>query len=149
MNLGIILSELEKLNQLDDTLLIVTSDHGHSNTATHIDLVELLESQNLKVVSYPFIFNKYYQDVDAAVMVSGNSMAHIYLRNGLDWRQRYVFKKTDELFYNLLRTDGIDLLMTLNQKNQIVIKSDRGVALLEEKENLIQYQPLNLSLIHI
>ncbi len=143
LDLGIILSELERLNQLEDTLLIVTSDHGHSNTATHIDLVELLESQNLKVVSYPFIFNKYYQDVDAAVMVSGNSMAHIYLRNGPDWRQRYAFKKTDELFCNLLATDGIDLLMALNQRNQIVIKSNRGVALLEEKENLIQYQPLN------
>jgi len=140
--LGTILSKLEKINQLDDTLLIITSDHGHSNTVTHIDLVKFLESQDFRVLSYPFTFNKYYKDIDAAVMVSGNSMAHIYLRKDFDWKKKYTFVDSDKLIDNFLKINGIDLVMTLNQKNQIIIKSKRGLAVLEEKENLVRYQPL-------
>ena len=141
-NLGIVLSKLENNNELNDTLLIITSDHGHSNTLTHIDLVEFLESRNFRVLSYPFILNKYYRDINASVMVSGNSMAHIYLRKDFNWEKKYTFIDSEKLIDSLLKINGIDLVMALNQKNHIIIKSDRGLAVLEEKENLLRYQPL-------
>ena len=70
-------------------------------------------------------------------MVSGNSMAHIYLRKDFNWEKKYTFIDSEKLIDSLLKINGIDLVMALNQKNHIIIKSDRGLAVLEEKENLL------------
>ena len=142
-NLGLIINKIKSDNKKNDTLLIVTSDHGHSNTQTHIDLVEFLRRRDLNVLSYPMIFNKYLSDINSSVMVSGNSMAHIYLKNKSNWKNKTYFKESDKLINDLLETDGIDIVATLNEKQQILVKSKRGLALIEEKENLISYQPLN------
>ncbi|MEE2975555.1 MAG: alkaline phosphatase family protein [Thermodesulfobacteriota bacterium] len=142
LNLGLVINKIKKRNEMKDTLLIITSDHGHSDTAIHIDLVEFLQSRGHKVLSYPMIFNKYLSDIDCSVMVSGNSMAHIYLRSESNWKNKTHFPESDKLINDLLKTDGIDLVLTLNEKQQIQVRSKKGFALIEEKENLIYYKPL-------
>ena len=82
--LGSIIKELKDLNQFSDTLMLITSDHGHSNTSNHLELVDILGEAGYKVLSYPKIYKKYSGHIDAAVMVSGNSMSHIYLRKDND-----------------------------------------------------------------
>jgi hypothetical protein len=63
--------------------LFVVSDHGHSPVHQHFDLADELRASGVRVRSHPWTTPK---QADAAVMVSGNSMAHLYL--GLDHRTR-------------------------------------------------------------
>ena len=140
--LGLIVKKLKDLNQFDDTLLIVTSDHGHSNTHSHLDLVGLLSENGYKVFSYPLIYKKYLKDIDASVMVSGNSMSHIYIRKDKDWSKNFTFKDSENLMEKLLTYEAIDIVMTRNEKNQIVVMSKNGIALLEDKETGVFYTPL-------
>jgi len=132
--LGLIIKKLKDLNQFNDTLLIVTSDHGHSNTHSHLDLVGLLSDSGYKVFSYPLVHKKYLNDLDASVMVSGNSMSHIYLRKDKDWSKSFTFKDSENLIEKLLTYEAIDIVMTRNEKSQIVVNSKKGIALLEDKE---------------
>lgn len=140
--LGIVVKKLKDTKQFEDTLLIITSDHGHSNTSSHLDLTGFLERSGYKVFSYPLVHKKYLTDIDAAVMVSGNSMSHIYLREDGDWSKKHTSRNSDGLIDKLLTSEAIDIVMSLNTKNQIVIKSKRGIALLEDKETGVLYTPL-------
>ena len=63
--------------------LWVVSDHGHSRVDHHMDLAAELVRMGVSVRSHPFTFP---DRAEAAVMVSGNSMAHVYL--GLGKRTR-------------------------------------------------------------
>jgi hypothetical protein len=66
--------------------LWVVSDHGHSAVETHMDLAAELRNMGARVRSHPLTFP---DRSEAAVMVSGNSMAHVYL--GLGARTRCLW----------------------------------------------------------
>jgi hypothetical protein len=70
-----------------DTMhLMVVSDHGHSGVTNHFDLADAVREMGVRVRSHPWTVP---DRSDVAVMVSGNSMAHVYLgleeRNRPDW----------------------------------------------------------------
>jgi hypothetical protein len=56
--------------------LWMVSDHGHSAVANHFDLTQELRKLGVKVRAHPWTIP---DRSEAAVMVSGNSMAHVYL----------------------------------------------------------------------
>lgn len=141
--LGLLIDKLKDKEEFDDTLLIITSDHGHSDTSNHLDIAELLGKYGFKVFSYPLIHKKYLSNINAAVMVSGNSMAHIYLCKDSNWDNKYTYPDSAELIEKLLIEDAIDIVMTKNEKNQILIKSNKGIAILEDKETGFLYTPLS------
>ena len=60
----------------DDTRMLVVSDHGHSPVGGHDDLAEWLRGRGVRTVAHPFTLGL---QREAAVMVSGNAMAHLYL----------------------------------------------------------------------
>jgi len=60
----------------DELRIMVVSDHGHSPVQSHEDLAGLLAQWGLRVRAHPWVF---LGGGDAAVMVSGNAMAHVYL----------------------------------------------------------------------
>jgi hypothetical protein len=66
--------------------LSVVSDHGHSAVHSHLDLAAELRENGVRVRSHPWTYPDRSQ---AAVMVSGNSMAHVYL--GLDDRTKQAW----------------------------------------------------------
>jgi hypothetical protein len=63
--------------------LLVVSDHGHSCVNGHFDLADAMRNAGIRVRSHPWTVP---DRSEAAVMVSGNSMAHVYL--GLESRSR-------------------------------------------------------------
>ena len=63
--------------------LWMLSDHGHSAVEQHLDLAVALRDMGVRVRSHPLTRP---DRAEAAVMVSGNSMAHVYL--GLEQRAR-------------------------------------------------------------
>ncbi|MCC7195939.1 MAG: alkaline phosphatase family protein [Gemmatimonadaceae bacterium] len=56
--------------------LWVVSDHGHSPVKWHEDLAGLVSSWGVRTRAHPWVFGFRHR---AAVMVSGNAMAHLYL----------------------------------------------------------------------
>ena len=141
-NLGELKNFLEDKSIYDDTLIIITSDHGHSNTQKHFDLVDYLKSKNKSVFYYPLIYKKLYKKFDSCVMVSGNSMAHIYLNNDLNWSKPFSFSQHEELINDLISQDSVDILSYKNSKGDIIVLSSRGKSLISDKESSIYYQPL-------
>lgn len=103
-------SELERAGQWDDTHLWIVSDHGHSPVRQHEDLAGLLREWGHGTIAHPWVYGR---GRDAAVMVSGNAMAHLYLE--LDRRRRPWWPELAErwgpLAAALLDRPSVDLLL--------------------------------------
>ncbi len=76
-------AELRRRGAYEDTLIVVCSDHGHTPVHTHYDLpVRLEEDFGLRTAYHSRAVFK--RDPEAVACVSGNGMAHVYLR-GSGW----------------------------------------------------------------
>ena len=80
---GSIRRDAERDGRWSSMHLWVVSDHGHSAVDQHYDLADSFRDAGVKVRSHPWTVP---DRSDAAVMVSGNGMAHVYL--GLDSRTK-------------------------------------------------------------
>lgn len=90
----------------ENTLLIVSSDHGMSETHTHFDVATHLKKQGNKVFSYPHVWKK---KCEVAVMVSGNAMAHLYFTNEKNILTAQKIKDDHQkLIDDLLLNEAID-----------------------------------------
>jgi hypothetical protein len=69
-----------------DHLTLMVSDHGASVVNQHTDLAEALERRGLRALAHPILWRRRPQ---VAVMVSGNSSAHLYLAPGARRSHRY------------------------------------------------------------
>jgi hypothetical protein len=81
---GSIRRDAERDGRWNSMHLWVVSDHGHSPVHRHLDLAVELRRLGTRVRSHPWTLP---DRSEAAVMVSGNSMAHVYL--GLAARTRH------------------------------------------------------------
>jgi hypothetical protein len=110
--LGRVIDALVRLGRLDRTRIVLTSDHGQSTTHTHFEVAELVAQVYPRTLSYPKIWRHLFR-AQAAVMVSGNAMANVYLA-GEDggWRVRADVERAGgrpaELLARLLAEDAID-----------------------------------------
>jgi arylsulfatase A-like enzyme len=133
----------------DDTHLWVVSDHGHSPVHTHLDLAGLVASTGLRTVAHPWSATL---APDAAVMVSGNAMAHVYLR--LDDRERpwwpSLARRHESLASTLLAHEAVDLLLLPHAPDRCEVRSlARGSAFVEREGDAYRYvrasgDPLNV-----
>ena len=100
--------------------LWVVSDHGHSAVHSHLDLAAGLRERGVKVRSHPWTLP---DRSEAAVMVSGNSMAHVYL--GLDDRSRHPWSGIQQRWRaetEWLRTHpAVDLVAAQTSANAVAV----------------------------
>jgi len=89
--LGRILDALTRRRHADDTLIVISSDHGQSATRTHVDIDAAVRTVYPKTVCYPKIW-QHGLSAEAAVMVSGNSMANVYVQGAGGWHERPDFE---------------------------------------------------------
>jgi len=132
----------ERAGRWDDMHLWVVSDHGHSRVRQHEDLVGLVRTTGLRTIAHPWV---YRMGADAAVMVSGNAMAHIYL--DLDKRERPWWpsnnSKWQRLAELLLSRPSVDLMILPRSPNECVVCGrGRGTALMRWNAAGISYEPL-------
>jgi hypothetical protein len=110
--LGRVIDALVRLGRLDRTRIVLTSDHGQSTTHTHFEVAELVAQVYPRTLSYPKIWRHMFR-AQAAVMVSGNAMANVYLaaEDG-GWRVRADVERAGgrpaELLARLLAEGAID-----------------------------------------
>ena len=94
----------EKLEGFEGEL-ILSADHGLTDTHTHIDLRGVVEGLVGTTIAYPLVTKRY---PEAVVCESGNGMAHVYLRGEESWRDLPAHERCRELAVRLLELDGID-----------------------------------------
>ena len=120
--------ELEARDEWETTWLWITSDHGHSPVRSHEDLAQIVEDRGFRVMAHPWVFRPRTR---AAVMVSGNAMAHIYL--DLDRRERpFAAQLGDDarqLADHLLTRESVDLLLLPHDRRTCAVRSRRGDAI--------------------
>ena len=135
-------ADAESRGKWEDTHVWVVSDHGHSAVRQHENLVGVIRAMGFRTIAHPFVF---LRRPEAAVMVSGNAMAHIYLDlerterpSVLDLGERW--RKIES---QLLARDSVDL-MILPQGNgrcEIHGSRGRGHAVLEWGGGKFHYTP--------
>ncbi len=125
---GEIRTAAEKAGTWDDMHLWIVSDHGHSAVEHHEDLASLVEEWGLPVIAHPWPmrFNP-----DAAVMVSGNAMAHIYL--GLKGSDRQT--QCASIASRLLSRESVDLLLLPCEGGCEVRSAKNGNAMISWSES--------------
>jgi hypothetical protein len=135
--------DAERAGRWDSTHLWISSDHGHSPVTAHDDLATLLRSWGHRTIAHPWTFAG---GRDAAVMVSGNAMAHIYLE--LDRPKRpwwpTLAQRWSPLVTSLLERPSVDLLILPHSPTLFELRSAaRGAAMLEVKGRTFSYAPTN------
>lgn len=87
----------------------LVADHGHADVDRHDELADGVREHGLRVLSHPKIW---VRRPDAAVMVGGNAMGHVYVE--LEHRQRPWWRALaphwQELHDALLARESVDLL---------------------------------------
>ncbi len=139
---GQLVKSLEETGRATETLLIVTSDHGLTPAHTHFDSVEFMVRQGYKTLYYPMVF-KHFRDAEAANMVSGNSMTHLYVKSPDGWGRPTTFGELSGLVDDLLEEKAVDIVAGRDEAGVVRIKSERGEARawIDEQRGIV-YEPL-------
>jgi arylsulfatase A-like enzyme len=134
--------DAEQLGYWKDTHLWITSDHGHSPVSAHDDLARGIADLGLRVMAHPWILRL---APDAAVMVSGNAMAHVYVE--LERRHRPLWptlrRRWESLADALLSRPSVDLLLLPNERGCEVRSRERGSALVTRDGGRVGYRQLS------
>ena len=135
-------ADAERDGRWDTMHLWVVSDHGHSPVHTHEDLAGLLRLNGIGVRAHPWTLGAGHR---AAVMVSGNAMAHVYLE--LDRLERPWWPALaagwEWLAELLLARESVDLLIIPRSSGECDVRSrTRGAARLSVMNGRYSYRPL-------
>lgn len=144
---GGILKLSQALNDRDGgerPLVLLVSDHGMSSTGTHLDLSGLVDKTVGTCLSHPMIQHGLF-NAKSAVMVSGNAMAHVYLKGERQWGEHHYLdaptpqlaRLTDEL----LARPEIDQVIGRHSRGGALVRSRRGTATIRHTDGRIEYSP--------
>jgi type I phosphodiesterase/nucleotide pyrophosphatase len=134
---------LQRTGAYEETLILICSDHGHHPVHTHYDLPVRLERDFGMRVGY-HSWPVFRRRPEAVCCVSGNGMAHTYLRAG-DWKTPPDRGQIDAahpgLRDGLLAEPAVDLLITRGEgERSFWVESRRGRARAEELPEGLAYR---------
>ncbi len=133
---------LENEGRLEETLLVVASDHGLSQSHSHFDTLGFMRKSGYKTLGYTNVL-KHFTDADSACMVSGNAMSNLYVKSPEGWSRRSTFEEMEALIERLVERAEIDILAGLDAEGRTRIKSMRGEALAWiDGKGLLNYKKL-------
>jgi len=135
---------LQREGRLDETLLIIASDHGLTPTHSHLDTVEFMSQLGFKTFHYPKVY-RYFRDADAATMISGNAMAHIYVKSPNGWGRRSTFEELNKIIERLIERQEIDIVAGIDEEGRVRITGKRGgeATAWIDKEGYLNYRTFN------
>jgi hypothetical protein len=140
---------LAQRGELDESLILLVSDHGASPVRTHLDLAQWFRRQGVPTLSHPIIWERQPR---AAVMVAGNGSAMVYARPGESRQQRWpverlrrpeAFGAQRDLVAALLKEPSVALVAAESQVGGIWIGSGTGEARLCTQGEEIVYEPFS------
>ena len=147
---GRLRERLARRGELDDTLIMLVSDHGAAPITAHLDLPEWFRGQGIATLSHPVIWER---NPLAAVMGAGNCSAMVYARPNerrrdrwpLDrLRQRETFGVGHDVVDALVREPAVAFVAGEDGAGGVAVVSAAGEARLTSGGDAgrIVYQPL-------
>jgi len=126
--IGKLVHTLQKANTLQETLILITSDHGMTDTHTHVDIPQHLDDEGWRCLHYPKVWR---QGAVSASMVSGNGMTHLYFKNnsnGKGWGERTPFEKLHKMgvISSLIELEGLGLVAGQSETGDIIVQNRSG-----------------------
>ena len=145
---------LQASKEFDNTLIMITSDHGMSNTHTHIDLPRHLDSSGWRCLHYPLLWRRRTR---SASMVSGNGMTHLYFKGGgsdkgwnnrstskvqKGWGERLPFERLSRsgVLQSLLEIEGLAFIAGQNEDGAIIVQNRTGLGKITCEDETFSYQ---------
>lgn len=145
---GRLRERLSARGELDESLILLVSDHGASRVHTHLDLGDWFRAEGIPTLSHPVVWERRPR---AAVMVAGNGSAMIYARPAeprLDrWsverlRRPEAFGSKSDMINALLREPAVALVSGESESGGIWVGSAAGAARLSIEGNIVTYRTL-------
>ncbi len=126
--IGKLIHILQKAGTLQETLILITSDHGMTDTHTHIDVPQHLDDGGWRCLHYPKIWR---HGAVSASMVSGNGMTHLYFKNSSaekGWGERTSFECLHQMGVvgSLIKLEGLGLVVGQSETGDIIVQSRNG-----------------------
>ena len=138
--IGKVCQSLYRSGDLDKTMILISSDHGMTNTKTHIDIARCLDRSGHRCLHYPLIWRR---NVKSASMVSGNGMANLYFKaNAVDWGERMSFEEIDRrgVVDFLLEFEGLGLIAGQSEDGSIIVRNRLGKGQVSAVNGTISYK---------
>ena len=140
---------LRERGELEQSLILLVSDHGASVVHTHLDLAQWFRAQGVPTLSHPVIWERRPR---AAVMVAGNGSAMVYARPDESRTDRWPIerlRKTEtfggqgDLIAALLREPAVALLAAESGSGGIWVASSSGEARLCARGGEFVYESIS------
>lgn len=126
--------DAERSGRWSDLHLWIVSDHGHSRVDHHDDLASRMRSMGVRTLAHPWVFGNSHQ---AAVMVSGNAMAHVYLDLSQTTRPFWqtLRDRWSDHVSDLIDHDSVDLAILPHSAGRLEILGSFGEGALRSGRN--------------
>lgn len=131
---------LQQSGDFDNTLILITSDHGMTNTHTHIDIARHLDKSGWCCLHHPLPWR---HNARCASMVSGNGMAHIYFKSEPNrWGERLSFERLSQMgvVETLLELNGLDFVAGQSEDGSIIVQKRTGQGKIAYANGMISYR---------
>ncbi len=139
---GALAARLRARGHLERTLIAMGADHGHGAVSHHFDLEAFFEKRGLRTLYYGKQVKRWF-GCDAAVMVGGNGMGHVYFK-GAGWRsgERGAERLAGHpgLIDDLLAEPAVDILAWSGEAGVVHVRSRRGSAEIRLGDD-VTYEP--------
>ena len=149
---GAIVDRLKRMGIWQKTHILISSDHGHTRTTQHLDLSGMVSHLGYNVFEHP---NIYRRVANAAVAISGNSFANVYVASEGRWERPSVGDELEgehcKLLEALSQREEVEWIAYRHDNGAIKIASRAGAALLNRIDDNYTYDfegpdPLQLGL---
>ncbi len=140
---GRLCARLRETGQLETSLLAMGADHGHTEVHQHFSLEGFIEKRGLKTLYFPKQV-RHWLGANAAVMVAGNGMGHIYLKGPEKWTSRPSadahLERHPTLVEDLLAEDAVDQIIYKDGAGKVQVRSRRGAAAITLDREHVTYE---------
>lgn len=146
---GRLLAILERRGELEETLIVLVSDHGATSVHTHLDLARWFRGQGVRTMSHPIVWEK---SPRAAVMVAGNGSAGVYVRPGERRTARVshaalhdaaTFDAPHDVLARLVREPAVAFVAAEDGRGGLVLEHGDGIAAVRRDGTTIRYEPIS------
>lgn len=130
---------LGQKGDLNDSLIVMASDHGLTDTHSHLDLGKYFKSHNYSVLEYP---NFMTPNPKIAIFISGNSFATLSF---LDEHNLYfgpdLRRNHESILQDFVEQTAIDFISYRESEHEITIMNKDGLALIRIQGEKLSYIP--------
>jgi Type I phosphodiesterase / nucleotide pyrophosphatase len=146
VTIGELQRRLRQRGQLEETLILLVSDHGATPVHTHVDLADWFRARGVATLAHPLIWTR---SPRAAVMVAGNGSAMVYARPGEPRSKRWpierlrrpeAFGTQGDFITSLLWEPGVAFMAAESERGGIWIGSRDGEAYLRTSRSERVYE---------